>query len=706
MSKRAEATWVLFGFTCLAVAATYPLVLGLGGRLPSDLGDPLLTAWTLAWDADRLRHGLSGIWDAPSFFPYRHTLLYSDHLIGVALFTAPLQWLTRNPVLVYNVAFLASYVVSGAGMYLLARELTGRRDAALVAGVIYACLPFRTSHLAHLQWLITGWLPLSLWALHRYFATRASPYAIASTVFFLLQSLTAAYFTYFALLPLLIVGLVEWRRARVPPMTMWRHFAPAAALALVVMLPVARAYYVVREDTGQRRSGEEIERHSADVGDYFSAAPRLRLWGGLGSGRGEHELFPGAAALGLAAIAIVAAGRSPHTLLYAAVLGSAFVLSLGPAPSAWGQRLGVPGPYGVLLHVVPGLDGLRAPARLAVVVYVALSVLAAFGAAWVIDRVKPPARAIAIAVMAAVVAAEGWAAPIATPPFDSRGDPGTRAAYAYLKVLPPGAVMELPTAAENAEPEFVYQYMTLVHGHRVVNGHSGYVTPLALWLGGGHSPFRESPRQGDAVALLRGIGVRYLVLHRAAYEDRSLADAMRAVIEGDHGQIAAHRTFGETTVAALTPLDLPAAPSNAQAIPLATIRAQASHSADRLPSLFDGDPDSRWLTGAHQSGGEWLQLDLDRSRDVGVLRMQLAVRSFGDYPRDLAIEAVEDSGTRTLFRGSVLPMLARGVIADGEYPVIEIVLPRNHARALRLRQLAATRTFFWSIHELQLLERP
>ena len=266
--------------------------------------------------------------------------------------------------------------------------------------------------------------------------------------------------------------------------------------------------------------------------------------------------------------------------------------------------------------------------------------------------------------------------------------------------------MELPTAAENAEGEFAYQYMTLVHGHRVVNGHSGYVTPLALWLGGGHSPFREAGRQGDAVALLRGIGVRYLVLHRAAYEDRSLADAMRAVIEGDHGQIAAHRAFGETTVAALTPLDLPAAPSKMQPIPLATIRVQASHSADRLSSLFDGDPDSRWLTGTHQSGDEWLQLDLDRSRDVGVIRMQLAARSFGDYPRELAVEAVEDAGTRTLFRGSVLPMLARGVIADGEYPVIEIVLPLNHARSLRLRQLATTRTFFWSIHELQLLERP
>jgi hypothetical protein len=704
MSKRVEAMSVVLGFTCLAVAATYPLVLGPGGRLPGDLGDPVLSAWTLAWDADRLRHGLSGIWDAPNFFPYRHTLLYSDHLIGVALFTAPLQWLTGNPVLVYNVAFLASYVISGAGMYLLARELTGRRDAALVAGFIYACQPFRASHLSHLQWLITGWLPLSLWALHRYFATRARRYAIASTVFFLLQSLTAAYFTYFGLLPLLIVGLVEWWRARVPLTAIARHFAPAAALALVVMLPVARAYYDVRGDTGQRRSDQDIRRNSADMGDYFGAAPQLHVWGGPGRGS-EHELFPGAAALGLAAIALVAVRRSPRTLIYAAVLGSAFVLSLGPAPSAWGHRLGVPGPYWLLLHVVPGLDGLRAPARLAVVVHLALGVLAAFGAAWVIDRVMPRARVIAIAVIVSVVAAEGWAAPITTPSFEPRGDPSTSAAYAYLGLSPPGAVMELPSVAENFMREFVYEYMTLIHGHRVVNGHSGYVTPLAGWLRGGLSPIREAGRQSDAVALLRGIGVRYLVVHRAAYEDGALADALAAVIERETQQIAAYRTFGDTTVATLTPFDLPAAPADTQVIPLASIRAQASHSADRLPLMFDGDSDSRWLTGAHQSGDEWIQLELDRSRDVRVVRMQVGARSFGDYPRDLAIEAVEDTGTRTLFRGSVLPQLARGVIADGEHPFVEIVLPSNHARVLRLRQLGTTRTFFWSIHELELLER-
>src|SRR5205823_1771864 len=226
--RHTEASGVVLLFATLAVVYTYPLVLGMGTHLPNDLGDPLLTAWTLGWDADRLRHGLAGVWDAPNFFPYRHTLLYSDHLLGIAIFTAPLQWLTRNPILVYDLAFLASFVLAGAGMYVLARELTGRREAAIVAGLAYACQPFRVSHLSHLQWLMTGWLPLALWALHRYARSRAWRDMFAAAAFFLLQSLTAAYFTYFALLPIGAVALVEaWRGWPWPGRTAWHLIAAA-----------------------------------------------------------------------------------------------------------------------------------------------------------------------------------------------------------------------------------------------------------------------------------------------------------------------------------------------------------------------------------------------------------------------------------------------------------------------------------------------
>jgi len=89
-SGRVETAFVLGFFGLLAIIATWPLAKHLGTVIPSDLGDPLLNAWILGWDAERLKHGLTGLWDAPIFYPYLRTLAFSEHLLGIAIWTAPL----------------------------------------------------------------------------------------------------------------------------------------------------------------------------------------------------------------------------------------------------------------------------------------------------------------------------------------------------------------------------------------------------------------------------------------------------------------------------------------------------------------------------------------------------------------------------------------------------------------------------------------
>ena len=80
----AEIGAVLAGFAGIALVITFPLVFHLTTYLPNDLGDPVLNAWILWWDATVIRNGLHQLWDAPSFHPYMHTLAYSDHLLGIA----------------------------------------------------------------------------------------------------------------------------------------------------------------------------------------------------------------------------------------------------------------------------------------------------------------------------------------------------------------------------------------------------------------------------------------------------------------------------------------------------------------------------------------------------------------------------------------------------------------------------------------------
>ena len=142
--RRHRPTILALGvFVAAALVATYPLVLTPFHSIAGGLGDPLLNTIVLAWDADRVRHGLQGFWDAPFLFPHRHTLAYAEPLIGVALFTTPIEWLFDNPVFAYNVAYIGSYVLAGFGMFLLTRALWGRTDAAVLAGLAFALTPYR-----------------------------------------------------------------------------------------------------------------------------------------------------------------------------------------------------------------------------------------------------------------------------------------------------------------------------------------------------------------------------------------------------------------------------------------------------------------------------------------------------------------------------------------------------------------------------------
>ena len=80
----------------------------------------------------------------------------------------------HNPLLAYNVAVLLSFPLCGIAAYALAFELTGRHDAAWLAGLAFAFSPYRANEFGHLQMLSYFWAPVALLALHRYYAAGMS----------------------------------------------------------------------------------------------------------------------------------------------------------------------------------------------------------------------------------------------------------------------------------------------------------------------------------------------------------------------------------------------------------------------------------------------------------------------------------------------------------------------------------------------------
>ena len=136
-----------------------------------------------------------------------NVLAFSETLLGLVPLSIPVQWATGNPILAYNVVFLLSFSLSALAAYLLVHDLTGRPDAAWVAGLAYGFCPYRIDQLAHLQVLASFWLPLSLLALHRYWQERRPRWLVLFAGAYLLQGLANGYF--FPLEDFWATGLVK-----------------------------------------------------------------------------------------------------------------------------------------------------------------------------------------------------------------------------------------------------------------------------------------------------------------------------------------------------------------------------------------------------------------------------------------------------------------------------------------------------------------
>ena len=715
-----EALAAAVGFVVLTVAMTWPLVRHAAHDLPSDAIDPLLNAWILAWAADRIPHGLSGWWNAPFLFPAHDTLGYSEHLLGIAMFTAPVQWLTGNAVLAYNLAFLGSYVLAGTSMYCLTRSFGVEKAAAALAALTFAFAPYRIAQVSHLQVLLSGWMALGLWGLHRFLWTGSRRALAGFAAAFLATGLSNGYFLFFFSLPAVVLVIGALIRPRLPRTRIAADLALTVVVLAAVLAPIIAGYHRVRVEQGLARSRDVIDMFGATPTSYLHRPLSAWLWAHvLEVGDAERELFPGAVAITLAGVALVAAalqharaGRSRvvSTLpigAYASIVGLAFWLSLGTGRNVTPRFAWVAGlPYTTLLGLVPGLDGLRVPARMFTVVSLGVSVLASAGAAVLLGPLSTMTRAIVVAVLAITAIAEGHGGSMPLAPAEMPAMAESTELYRWLRDQPPGAVVELPIG--NTNPiTLQYQMKILLHRHPIVNGYSGWQTELQGFLAGDASPFVDADSIDGGLDGLRAIGVRFVIIHPRAYEDVREAAAVMRVLRAARSVAGAERSFGDAHVFTLPAWD-EAPPNDEPARRLASslLRATASHAPERLWMAFDGDLETRWLTGQPQRGGEWIQLEFDRAREIARVEITINDRSLGDYPRSIVVEGSDGTQPRkTLYVGTPLVSILRTLAAPRRLPSISIPLPPGKVRWLQLLQTGRTSSWYWSVDEMGVFER-
>jgi hypothetical protein len=335
------------------------------------------------------------------------------------------------------------------------------------------------------------------------------------------QALSCAYYGIFAGLMVGLATLVFavtrglWRSLRY-----WACVALAAAVSVGLTLPFFLPYLRV-QDQGFGRTLDDARAYSANAGAWLASSAWAHRWW-LGAIEGFSEvLFPGAITLVAAAAGAWIVWRRPRDTagpLDRDVAGYYGLLALLAFWASFGPDAGL---YRLLYEAVPVFGLLRAPARMGIVVTLALVVLTSAALApWLRTRAQPRRWAAGLALAAAL---ELNMAPLTA----LREAPPVPEAYRMLARLPRGPLAEFPYFARRTDYPRHAEYMlgSTYHWQPLVNGYSDFIP--GEWRRTAESLSYFPTR--DSFRILSTIGTRYAVFHLNGYSRSNRADLIARI---------------------------------------------------------------------------------------------------------------------------------------------------------------------------------
>jgi hypothetical protein len=547
-----------FGFyALLSIFMTRPLLWRFTTHVPGWVwGDNAEYLWKLWWTKRALIDRAVSLFYAPHvFYPTGFSLVGGELTPAQTLLALPIT-VAFGPVVAYNVAAFASFVLTGFAAYLLVAYLSRDRWAGLLGGVIFAFIPYRYQQFGnHLPLMATQWMPLVFLFAERTLRTRRRRDAFLLGLFFALNVLSSWY--YAVIVGLLLLVYLLWRVHLVDRELLGCGLV-ASLTVMALVMPIMLPYLQARAEGNLTQPLSEADQWSASITDYFIPNPLHPLWGGYIVRHlvptnelwraFEFTLFWG---FGASLLALYSWSRDRRSLTRAlgAVTLVAVVLSLGltlhfhgrpvrlpvssdaatvfnntlatltqylsplhiPYDLAAEDAIAVPLPALLLYLFVPPFGGIRVWSRFGVVAGLMIAALAGLGlAAW--RREQSASAGYRGAALGSVFFIGLALFEFLTVPF-GMVRPDSRPVDAWLAAQPEFfAVIQLPyeVALEGTQ-----LYYSQIHGKPIASGYGSFF-PEAFTA---HEEDLRAFPADRALDVLRGWGVRYVLLNRADFPD-------------------------------------------------------------------------------------------------------------------------------------------------------------------------------------------
>jgi hypothetical protein len=507
----AELAWVVLGAIALAVLTSWPLILHLPSRIAPDLGDPVRTAWQVAWVGHAMLHDPLHLFDANAFYPHPLSLAFSDSLLGYG----PAAFFGHGTVAAlvrYNLLFLWAWSLCFVGAYLLARELGLGRLGGAAAGIAFAYAPYRVTEAGHLHVISSGGIPLALFLLLRGYRHSSRGLVLAGWLVSAWQvslGFTLGLQYCYLLAVLTLVAAVYWWLAGRPalPRRLLAVTCIGIAVLGVVAIYEARPYLkVASEYPTAKRTLKEVKNYSAGPAAWLSASSENRVWGDVTArarahvhSKNESVFWPGGLILVLAAVGLAAPLYTRRLRIGLAVgIGVVSILALGMGLTGAGY------PYRLLFDYAPGWDGVRVPGRVFTLATLFYALLAGAGVQWLVGLAGTWGKRHTVRGLAAILGTvlligllgEG-AGHLAHPVV-----PQPKPAEVGLR----GPLLDLPS---DGAADRVWQYYSTDGFYEIPIGNSTFDIPQVDDLRGGMSGFPDKA----SIEKLRYYAIKTVVLH-------------------------------------------------------------------------------------------------------------------------------------------------------------------------------------------------
>ena len=688
--------WALLVMAGLTFYRFRDVLARMGTAFPGAGNDSSNLFWSIAWGIKHITGGFSGYWSPPFYHPYDFALGFSDTALLSSLIALPSYFLTGSLVVGYNVCFLLTFILTGWGMYGLVHELTQDRWASMVCGVAFMFCHFRIGHLDHLHVLTMQGLPFFLMFFHRHWRLHKKMDLALAGLVLGLQMLGSPVIATFGLYLFLAISLAAILTD--PVMRLRSNILRFAGIQVslgLVFVWNCWPHVVVgmfRKLTASWAWGD-VYAGSANVFHYavvsrlsiFASEWMERYWGNV------HELvlFPGLVAVVFGGAWLMMNRKSLGSIatekkFYVAMAAVGCLLTFGPF-------------YWVLWKFVPPFHGLRVPIRLGLFFQMGIVVVAGFGMAQLLLRIKN--KTFRHGLGALLVAFAYFETSLTSVPMVSI--PGTSPLYqsAMSRTQGKGMIeLPFPKDADSYQTQSPYVFNAVTHWRPMVNGYSSFNPIYYRWL---WASLENSPIPPlDYLAVLK-VDQVFCHLPQLSQSD---TDAIERLLQAHPEKMTVRARTEELLVIDLHLDEVAASTISTMDMPKGSV-ITASTNVKRLPRLHDGKTGSKWSLRRSQQKGDWLEINFPAPLEMSGCRMELGAWVM-DYPRGLAV-SIKKNGewVRQSDLAWPYPPAAsfKTMVDTPRNPSLDVYFGRQSAEGIRLELLADHDKNHWSIAELKLI---